>query len=170
MKVITFGRSPENDVVINDTQVSRHHLQIIQDDNDSFRLADFGSKNGTYVNGRRVSGEVTLSSNDIVRIGTTALAWKRYFTTHSAPPQQPLPQPPSPPPVYHIPIIPENININKNEKVEYSNILRKGDDFKVNFNRNMGDKIGSTVGNTVGCLISIVIIVVVIAIIALIAS
>ncbi|MDR2065261.1 MAG: FHA domain-containing protein, partial [Prevotellaceae bacterium] len=58
MKVITIGRKPENSVVINDPLVSRHHLQIIQDDSGNFRLADFGSKNGTFVNGKRISGEV----------------------------------------------------------------------------------------------------------------
>lgn len=79
MKVITIGRNPNNNVVIDDPKVSRHHLQIIQDDYGSFRIADFGSSNGTFVNGRRIYGEVALSENDIVRIGNTTVAWKQYF-------------------------------------------------------------------------------------------
>jgi hypothetical protein len=79
MKVITIGRSRDNDIVISDNLVSRNHLQIIQDDSGNFRLADLGSKNGTFVNGRQVNGEVYLNPNDVVRIGNTTLPWKRYF-------------------------------------------------------------------------------------------
>jgi molecular chaperone DnaK (HSP70) len=80
MKVITIGRHSSNDVVIdNDGKVSRHHLQIIQDDNGNFRLADFGSMNGTFVNGSPVTGEFALAASDIIRIGNTTLPWKNYF-------------------------------------------------------------------------------------------
>ena len=41
MKVITIGRSEENDVTINDMHASRHHLQIIQHDDGHFTLSDF---------------------------------------------------------------------------------------------------------------------------------
>ena len=81
MKVITIGRSTQNDVVINDPYVGRNHLQIIQKDDGAFYVVDFGSKNGTYVNGRKVRGEVLLSPNDVVRIGNTTLPWKDYFYT-----------------------------------------------------------------------------------------
>jgi hypothetical protein len=81
MKVITIGRMNEgNDVVINDPLVSRHHFQIVQDDDGRFRLADFGSTNGTYINGKRVKGEVDLDENDIIRVGNTIIPWKRYFS------------------------------------------------------------------------------------------
>jgi pSer/pThr/pTyr-binding forkhead associated (FHA) protein len=84
MKVITFGRSSQNNVVINDNKVSRVHCQIVQHDNGSFDIVDFGSANGTFVNGRRINGEITLSSNDIVRIGNTLLPWLRQFYDISA--------------------------------------------------------------------------------------
>lgn len=79
MKVITIGRSTQNDVVINDPYVGRNHLQIIQKDDGTFYVADFGSKNGTYINGRKVHGEALLSPNDVVRIGNTTLPWRSYF-------------------------------------------------------------------------------------------
>lgn len=79
MKVITIGRSSENDVVINDSHASRHHLQIISFDDGSFRLSDFGSTNGTYVNGQKISGEIVLNPTDIVRIGKTTIPWMSYF-------------------------------------------------------------------------------------------
>jgi pSer/pThr/pTyr-binding forkhead associated (FHA) protein len=167
MRVITIGRGSANDVSINDGLVSRHHLQIIQDDNGNFRIADFGSKNGTFVNGRQISGEIALSRSDVVRIGNTTLAWKDHFPDIATPRQSGHPTPPPPVVIPQSPIIPENININKNERIEYSNVLRKGDDFKVNFNRNVGDKMGNAVGGTLGCLVSILIIAAIIALIAL---
>ena len=81
MKVITIGRSNEgNDVIIDDPMVSRHHLQIVQDNDGRFRLADFGSTNGTYINGQKVSGEVDLDENDIIRVGNTIIPWRQYFS------------------------------------------------------------------------------------------
>lgn len=79
MKVITIGRSSENDLPINDPKVSRHHCQIVQHDDGTFTLADFGSLNGTYVNGQRVYGEVRLNPNDEIRIGYTNLPWTSCF-------------------------------------------------------------------------------------------
>ena len=79
MKVITIGRSEENDVVITDPCASRHHLQIIQHDDGHFSVSDFGSTNGTYVNGQRINGEVILRDNDIIRIGNTTIPWTTYF-------------------------------------------------------------------------------------------
>ena len=79
MKVITIGRNPDNDIVIDDSFVSRHHCQIIQDDTGNFRLVDFGSSNGTFVNGVQITGEVMLNPNDAVLIGNTTLPWRSYF-------------------------------------------------------------------------------------------
>lgn len=85
MKVVTIGRSFDNDVVINDFNVSRHHCQIILHDDGKYSLSDFGSTNGTYVNGQRVCGEIKLSTNDIVKIGTTILTWGNYFKVSTHP-------------------------------------------------------------------------------------
>lgn len=79
IKVVTFGRSSKNDVVLNDSKASRTHCQIIQYDNGSFAIADFGSTNGTFVNGRRVSGTMPLNQYDRVVVGNTDLQWMRYF-------------------------------------------------------------------------------------------
>lgn len=80
MKVITIGRLKGNDVIIeNDDKVSRHHLQIVQMDDGSFHLIDFGSTNGTYINGNRVESEAILTEDDFVRIGDTMLPWTTYF-------------------------------------------------------------------------------------------
>jgi hypothetical protein len=93
MEVITIGHSNKNNIVIPDSLVSRHHLQIILEDNGNYRLADFGSANGTFVNGNKISGEVSLNPTDVVKIGNTTLPWKVYFfqLRQDMMPQQPLP-------------------------------------------------------------------------------
>ena len=79
MKVITIGRDLDNDIVINDDKASRHHLQIIKEDSGNFRIIDFGSTNGTFVNERKITGEIAISTYDTVRIGNTSLPWQNYF-------------------------------------------------------------------------------------------
>lgn len=80
MRVITIGRSNENDVIVNDPHASRHHMQIIQHDDGRYTISDFGSANGTYVNGQKISGEIVLAPTDIIRIGKTTIPWMEYFT------------------------------------------------------------------------------------------
>lgn len=79
MKVITIGRHEGNDVVIQDPYATRHHMQIIRHDDGHYSLADFGSTNGTFINGQRIRGEVDLYENDVVRIGNTTIPWRLYF-------------------------------------------------------------------------------------------
>ncbi|MDR1810326.1 MAG: FHA domain-containing protein [Prevotella sp.] len=78
MKLITIGRDTDNSIVINDSKVSRHHLQIICE-GDNFRIVDLGSTNGTFVNDCKITGETRLYPNDTVRIGNTVLPWQSYF-------------------------------------------------------------------------------------------
>lgn len=68
---VTIGRSPENDVVLNDPQVSRLHARIILDEG-SVAIEDAGSLNGTYVNGER-TGRARLLPSDAIVIGDTKL-------------------------------------------------------------------------------------------------
>jgi pSer/pThr/pTyr-binding forkhead associated (FHA) protein len=63
-----IGRDLDNDIVINDAEVSRHHATIsLQMEN--FVLEDKGSTNGTSINGRRITAPYTLKSGDIVTFG-----------------------------------------------------------------------------------------------------
>lgn len=108
MKVLTIGRNKENnDIVVNDSKVSRNHLQIIRDDQGNFSVLDLNSTNGTYVNGQRISGEVPLKVADELKIGDTVLPWQSYFdsstnTVKDTPIQPRIPTPPTPvSPVHH---------------------------------------------------------------------
>lgn len=79
MKVITIGRSDENNIVIKDAKVSRTHLQLVQNDNGICSVVDLNSVNGTFVNGKKITGEVYLQASDIIRIGDTTLNWHKYI-------------------------------------------------------------------------------------------
>jgi len=48
--------------------VSRHHCVLLLDEY-TLRIRDLGSKNGTYVNGRRITGEVVLCHDDMISLG-----------------------------------------------------------------------------------------------------
>jgi len=80
MKLIKIGRSKENDVVLeNDSNISRKHAEIFQDDEGRVFLTDLGSANGTYINGNKVTGSTLLKQLDIVKIGKTVLPWKNFL-------------------------------------------------------------------------------------------
>lgn len=64
----TLGRAVDNDIVIADASVSRHHASIVPRDG-GFALCDLGSQNGTYVGGQRIAGERALSDGDDLRLG-----------------------------------------------------------------------------------------------------
>lgn len=65
---LVIGRSPDVDVVINDTNVSRRHAEVWRT-SDGVAIRDLDSTNGTYVNGHRVSA-VSLSPRDDVTVST----------------------------------------------------------------------------------------------------
>lgn len=88
MKVITIGRYPDNNVVINEPIVGRHHAKIIQHSDGHYTILDLNSKNGTFVNGKRIFEETRLNLNDVVKIGHTTLDWSDYFKSSSKSPSQ----------------------------------------------------------------------------------
>jgi ABC transport system ATP-binding/permease protein len=67
-KAMRIGRVLDNDLVLPDLDVSRHHAELRKSQTGTYEIVDLGSHNGTYVNGRRVSSAV-LSEADIVSIG-----------------------------------------------------------------------------------------------------
>lgn len=92
MRIITIGRSSDNDICIQDPKVSRKHCQIIQDDK-GYIIVDTNSKNGTYINGAKLHGPVKLNKSDIVRIGNTTLPWKNYIKDQISVSPDPTPVP-----------------------------------------------------------------------------
>lgn len=61
------GRLPDNDVVLDDAEVSRHHA-VLSDTGTTFVVTDLRSANGVYVQDRRIRGSVLLADGDRIRI------------------------------------------------------------------------------------------------------
>lgn len=74
---LTFGRDPDNDICLDDSEVSRHHARLIQED-DQIILEDLGSTNGTLVNGKAISGRHVLQPADIISIGSSVFGVKGF--------------------------------------------------------------------------------------------
>jgi pSer/pThr/pTyr-binding forkhead associated (FHA) protein len=70
--VTRLGRGEENTIVLDGTFISAEHAAIIERDG-SWWLSDRGSRNGTAVNDRLISGEVGLAPGDVVGIGDVRL-------------------------------------------------------------------------------------------------
>jgi DNA-binding SARP family transcriptional activator len=62
-----IGRLPDNDIVLDDANVSRHHAVII-DTGTNFVVTDLRSANGVEVRGERIRASVTLGDGDRIRI------------------------------------------------------------------------------------------------------
>jgi predicted component of type VI protein secretion system len=64
---ISFGRSPENDVMVDDTDASRKHA-LFQRSSAGYQVHDLGTSNGTFVNDQRIEEPRTLANKDVVKI------------------------------------------------------------------------------------------------------
>jgi ABC-type multidrug transport system ATPase subunit/pSer/pThr/pTyr-binding forkhead associated (FHA) protein len=70
-RVMRIGRALENELVVSDLQVSRHHAEFHATPDGRFEIRDLGSHNGTYVNGQPIAkgGSALLGPSDIVGVG-----------------------------------------------------------------------------------------------------
>ncbi|MFE3034984.1 FHA domain-containing protein [Streptomyces canus] len=72
-RTVRIGRADDNDLVIDDLVVSRHHAELRALPDGSYDIVDLGSHNGTYLNGRPVTS-APLGPGDIVGIGHSAFS------------------------------------------------------------------------------------------------
>jgi phosphoserine phosphatase RsbU/P len=77
-KSISIGRIPDNDIVLSDYFSSARHAAIVPI-GDGYAVQDHGSKNGTFLNGIRIDGEVNLKYGDEILIGSTRIVFDREF-------------------------------------------------------------------------------------------
>lgn len=98
--VVNLGRDITNHIVINDREVSRHHLRFTRGP-EGYTVEDLGSTNGTFVNGKRVTGATLLKNGDLLGLGeTVTLGYElvRGEAGASPPAAQPSQQPQQPAP------------------------------------------------------------------------
>ncbi len=78
-KSVTVGRAPDNDIVVDNTLVSRHHIKIVQDGT-QYIVEDLGSGNGTLLNGQDLVKE-TLKDQDEILVGKHILMFVNKDTS-----------------------------------------------------------------------------------------
>jgi DNA-binding winged helix-turn-helix (wHTH) protein len=69
-----IGRNPDATIQCDATGVSRHHARILVSNGEA-TVEDLGSKNGTYVMGRRIAS-ARLSDGDVIRLGMASLTFR----------------------------------------------------------------------------------------------
>ncbi|RME77979.1 MAG: FHA domain-containing protein, partial [Planctomycetota bacterium] len=76
-EVLGVGRDDSEDIQIFDQGVSRKHAEIFRV-GEMYFIRDLGSKNGTYVNGEKISEEL-LRAGDVIRIGSAVLSFEEHI-------------------------------------------------------------------------------------------
>ncbi len=86
---LSIGRAPGNDIDLQwDTEVSRLHAEL-EVTAGEWTVSDEGlSRNGTYLNGTRISGRHRLRDGDVVRVGRTTIAFRRPEAADESRPTQ----------------------------------------------------------------------------------
>lgn len=72
---VVLGRSSEADILIDDTGVSRRHLEI-RTGQGAAQAVDLGSTNGSYVNGHKIVGSSELADGSTITMGRTKIIFR----------------------------------------------------------------------------------------------
>jgi pSer/pThr/pTyr-binding forkhead associated (FHA) protein len=70
-----IGKGPRNDIVIADPAVSTSHA-VLRAENGGYTITDIGSRNGTSVNGKRITSTEKLNHGDVIGMGVTKLTFR----------------------------------------------------------------------------------------------
>ncbi len=71
-KTITIGRDADCEVVLKDPKASRKHCRLTRGEG-GFMLEDLGSKNGTFVDGKKITEPMPLKATQTFKVGDTVL-------------------------------------------------------------------------------------------------
>lgn len=76
---VSVGRVADNEITLNDTSVSKIHAAITLNQQGTLLVADTGSTNGTFINGRRISyGEARqIEDGDVVGFGDVEVRFRK---------------------------------------------------------------------------------------------
>jgi sigma-B regulation protein RsbU (phosphoserine phosphatase) len=78
---VTIGRSEDNDLALPDPFSSGHHAVISPADG-GYVLRDNGSKNGTFLNAKKIQGEVELKRGDEILVGSTRVIYDKELSSN----------------------------------------------------------------------------------------
>ena len=75
---LSVGRTRENDLAINDNSVSKFHASLFLNAENALMVADTGSTNGTFINGKRISYGTTalIGKEDTISFGSVDVSFE----------------------------------------------------------------------------------------------
>ncbi len=81
---IRLGRASENDLTLPDQEISQHHAEVVHEKGE-YKLRDRGSKNHTFVHGRKLEEDEThtLKSGDVFTMGSFRIEFVPLFMPSS---------------------------------------------------------------------------------------
>jgi len=83
---LVVGRAAASDIALGwDVQVSRAHAELVRSGGEWTIVDDGLSRNGTWVNGERLSGRRRLTDGDVLRVGATSLTFHAIGAEAGAP-------------------------------------------------------------------------------------
>lgn len=80
-KPLTIGRSMENDIVLSDAFCSGRHALIHPSDK-GWAVQDCSSKNGVFLNGKRIGSAVELKKGDVILVGETRVVFDKEYASN----------------------------------------------------------------------------------------
>lgn len=83
---LRLGRTPDNDIVIDNSYISAHHAELLRQPDGCYDLVDLQSSNGTLVNGKRIE-RVRLKGGDRLRFGQLSARFRERPPRGLAPDQ-----------------------------------------------------------------------------------
>jgi pSer/pThr/pTyr-binding forkhead associated (FHA) protein len=75
-RTLSIGRSSENDLTVEDDEISRKHALLINEGG-VFEIGDYRTGNGTFVNSQRVSQKQQIRPGDVIGIGKLQLEFRQ---------------------------------------------------------------------------------------------
>jgi len=72
--ILSIGRDVDNDIVLSEPEVSRHHLRLLLSD-DGYTVEDLNTMNGTLLNGQPLQQQCLLYNTDVIAIGQNLEMW-----------------------------------------------------------------------------------------------
>lgn len=92
-KRISVGRTSNNDLVIDETTISKIHASLMADAEGVLSVADTGSTNGTFINGERISyGKACeLEDSDQIKFGVVEVTFEKIAVAPPVAVEEPVP-------------------------------------------------------------------------------
>lgn len=76
MRIIKIGRAGTNDLIVSNNIVSSEHAKITVLDNGQVTIKDLNSKNGTFLNGKKIQIEVPIKHGDEIKVANEIINWE----------------------------------------------------------------------------------------------